>query len=150
MSEAADSVKVLVALDGGSLAIWRQVTLMQSPSYRVLTRSGFMALSRIEIALAAGRHHVRHVDFQKYGIARDSISHAVAEITGLGLVRVKRRGARANSFEMSDKWRGIGTIAEARKIRDASRDFGLFRRRKRERKLAAMRRAHQPVSETPR
>jgi hypothetical protein len=127
---------ILVALDGGSLAVWRTIVLMQSPAFRCLTKSGHLALCRIEIALAAGRHRVTHRDFIRYGINRNVISHAIAELEALGIVTVRRHDAHANSFSLSDRWRGIATSADARRIREQARDFGLTRRRKRERRLA--------------
>jgi hypothetical protein len=40
-------------------------------------------LVRIEIERANGRRHIIHAKFKAYGISRDSITHAIAELEGL-------------------------------------------------------------------
>jgi hypothetical protein len=137
--------QILVALNGGSLAVWRLISLMQSPAYRVLTKTGHLALSRIEIEWANGRHHVSHAMFRKYGLPRDGISHALAEIEGLGLVAIQRHAAKSNSFGKCDKWRSITSLAEAHRVRDRVRDFG--RRRKHERATARIKRQNHQCRE---
>jgi hypothetical protein len=134
-------VEVLVALDGGSLAAWLPITLLASPAFIALTKSAHLVLARIMIARASGHHHIRHWEFQQYGVPRDSVTHAIAELEGLGIIRVQRHTAKANSFGISDKWREIATIGDARRIRDAARNFGIIARRKRERATARVKRA---------
>jgi hypothetical protein len=130
--------EILVTLDGGSIAVWRSVAFLKSPAFVVLTKSAHLALARIEIARAKGHHHITHRQFQSYGIPRDSISHAISELEGLGVIIVQRHAAKSNSFGMSGKWREITSIEQARRIRNIVRNFGIFARRKRERKTAAI------------
>jgi hypothetical protein len=132
--------EILVALDGGSLAAWLPVALLASPAFVCLTKSAHLVLARILIARAKGHHHIRHWEFIQYGVPRDSLSHAIAELEGVGVIRVQRHTAHANSFVLSDRWKAITDLAEARRIRDQARAFGIFYRRKRARKTAAIKR----------
>jgi Mn-dependent DtxR family transcriptional regulator len=115
------------------------IALLRSPAYRVLTKSAHLALALIAIELANGRDAVTHESFQRYGIPRDSVTHALAEIEALGLVTVQRRGGRnANAFARAERYRNIHSIQQARAIRDRARHFGITRRRKVERETARL------------
>ena len=144
---ASGSVRTVETPDGATLRgvaynTIPHITLMKSAAYRSLTKSGYLALSRVMIELAAGRSSVSHHHFRCYGIARDSITAAICEIERLGFVVVERRAAKANAFDWSQRWRSITTVAQAKAIRDRARHFGITRRKKLER--AAARRERGP------
>jgi len=62
----------------------RRIEMLESPAYRILSRSGHMVISRVEIELAAhggsdnGRLPVRTEDFVEYGMHR-SVRPAIRE-----------------------------------------------------------------------
>jgi hypothetical protein len=69
----------------------RLIEMLESPAYRVLSRSGHMVLARIEIELAHhggndnGRLPVTTEDFVQYGMHRTSVAPAIREAKALGL-----------------------------------------------------------------
>jgi DNA-binding transcriptional MocR family regulator len=72
--------------------------MLESPGYRVLTRSAHQVMSRIEIEL---RHHggrdngklpVTFEDFIEYGLDRQAIAPAIRELEALGFIEVTERG----------------------------------------------------------
>jgi hypothetical protein len=76
------------------------IALLKSPAYRCMTKSAHLILARVTIELANGRNAITHCGFQKFGIARDSVTAAVAEVEALGLIRVGRRTAHASEGSM--------------------------------------------------
>ena len=125
----------------------RLIEMLESPAYRVLSRSAHMAISRVEIELA---HHggndndrliVTTEDFIAYGMHRSSVAPALREAEALGFIRIKRgRGGNAeyrtpsvfgSTFSQhrnskrhppTDDWRRIKTIEEAEQIAGSARD----------------------------
>lgn len=119
----------------------RLAEMLESPAYRVLSRSGHMVISRVEIELAChggndnGKLPVTTDDFVEYGMHRSSVAPAIREVEALGFVRVKRgRGGNAeyrspNLFFLTfaqardshknpptHDWRRINTLHEAETI----------------------------------
>jgi hypothetical protein len=124
----------------------RTIEMLESPAYRVLSRSAHLAIARVEIELAqhGGNDNdqlpVPTEDFIAYGMDRSSVSPALREAEALGFLRIKRgRGGNAehrtpNRFGLTfaqhrnsrrnpptDDWRRITTIAEAEQIARAAR-----------------------------
>jgi hypothetical protein len=122
----------------------RLAEMLESPAYRVLSRSAHMVISRIEVELCHhggndnGRLPVTTEDFIDYGIRdRSSVAPAIREAHALGFLTVKQgRGGNAEhrmpskfglTFAEVDKrrpatheWRRIKTIEDAEQIaRDA-------------------------------
>ena len=152
MTDLASAMRAAAAVrvvEGCGMAVPRteaplSLKLLRSPAFRCLTKSAHLALARIVIELANGRNAVTHRQFVCYGIARDSITAAVAELEALGIIVVERHNAHANAFDISQKWCGIATIAQAKAVRDRARHFEMTRRRKVERAMA--RRARQRLA----
>jgi hypothetical protein len=124
----------------------RLIEMLESPAYRVLSRSAHMAISRVEIELA---HHggndndqlpVPTEDFIAYGMDRGSVAPGIREAEALGFLRVQRgRGGNAEHRKPSlfgltfaqhrdsrrrpptDDWRTIKTIEEAAQIARTAR-----------------------------
>jgi hypothetical protein len=124
----------------------RTIVMLESPAYRVLSRSAHMVIARVEIELG---HHggndndnlpITTEDFVAYGRDRGSVAPATREAHALGFIRVKRgRGGNAEHREPSkygltyaqhrnshrspptDEWRRIKTIEEAEEIAKAAR-----------------------------
>jgi hypothetical protein len=123
----------------------RLIEMLESPAYRVLSRSAHMVISRIEVELA---HHggndndrliVTTEDFIAYGMDGGCVAPALREAEALGFIRYKRgRGGNAEHRTPSmfgttfsqhrnsrrnpptDDWRRIKTVEEAEQIaRDA-------------------------------
>jgi hypothetical protein len=70
----------------------RLIEMLESPAYRVLSRSAHMAISRVEIELG---HHggndndqliVTTEDFIAYGMHRSSVAPALREAEALGFI----------------------------------------------------------------
>jgi hypothetical protein len=125
----------------------RLIEMLESPAYRVLSRSAHMAISRVEIELA---HHggndndqliVTTEDFIAYGMDRSSVAPALREAEALGFLHITRgRGGNAEHRKPSlfgstfsqhrnskrhpptDDWRKIKTIEEAEQIARTARD----------------------------
>jgi hypothetical protein len=118
--------------------------MLESPAYRVLSSSGQMVISRIEIELAHhggndnGRLPVTTDDFVKYGMHRTSVAPAIREAVALGFLQitVHGRGGNAehrvsNQFMLTfangrdvtptHDWRRIKTLDEAKRIARAAR-----------------------------
>jgi hypothetical protein len=117
------------------------VEMLESPAYRVLSRSAHMVIARVEIELA---HHggndndrlpITTDDFIAYGMDRSSVAPAIREAEALGFIRVEHgRGGNADYRTPSlfgstfaqhrnsrrspptDDWRRIKTIEEAEQI----------------------------------
>jgi hypothetical protein len=126
----------------------RLIEMLESPAYRVLSRSGHMALARIEIELAHhggndnGRLPVTTEDFVQYGMHRTSVAPAIREAEALGFIRITERGHGGNAEYRSpnrfyltyargrdsnrhpptDEWRRIKTFEEANQIARAARN----------------------------
>jgi hypothetical protein len=124
----------------------RLIEMLESPAYRVLSRSALMVISRVEIELA---HHggndndklpITTENFIAYGMDRSSVAPAIREAEALGFLRVTRgRGGNAEdrtpslfgstysphinsrSSPPTDEWRRIQTIEEAEQIALAAR-----------------------------
>jgi hypothetical protein len=124
----------------------RLIEMLESPAYRVLSRSAHMVISRVEIELA---HHggnendrlpVLTENFIDYGMHRSSVAPALREAEALGFLRIKRgRGGNAEhrtpslfgltfAYHLnsrrnppSDDWRSIKTVEEAQQIARAAR-----------------------------
>jgi hypothetical protein len=90
----------------------REIKMLESWPYRVLSLSAHRALTRIEIELAHhggndnGRLPVTYDDFQDYGIDRHSIRPALSELEALGFIEVTDRGRAGNAeFRRPAKYR---------------------------------------------
>jgi hypothetical protein len=118
----------------------RLIEMLESPAYRVLSRSGHMVLARIEIELAHhggddnGRLPVTTENFVEYGMHRTSVAPAIREAEALGFIRITERGHGGNAeyrspnrffltYAYTDKrspptheWRRIKTRQEANQI----------------------------------
>src|SRR5215510_9179311 len=120
----------------------RRIEMLESPAYRVLSRSAHMVLARIEIELAHhggndnGRLPVTSENFVEYGMHRTSVAPALREAEALGFIRITERGHGGNAeyrspnrFYLtyahtrdskksppSDEWRHIETLEEANQI----------------------------------
>jgi hypothetical protein len=124
----------------------RLIEMLESPAYRVLSRSAHMVIARVEIELGHhggndnGRLPITTEDFIAYGIERGSVAPAVREAKALGFVTVEQgRGGNAEHRKPSlfgstfsqhresrrrpptDDWRRIETIEEAKQIARAAR-----------------------------
>lgn len=125
----------------------RTIEMLESPAYRVLTRSAHLVISRLEIELAHhggndnGRLIVTTEDFMTYGMHRTSVAPAIREAEALGFIKVTERGRGGNaefrsanryfltfahgrdskSSPPTDDWRRIKTIEEAERIAQAAR-----------------------------
>jgi hypothetical protein len=125
----------------------RLIEMLESPAYRVLSRSAHMIISRVEIELAHhggndnGRLPITTEDFIAYGMDRSSVAPAIREAEALGFIRLERgRGGNAEyctpslfgstfSYHLNsrlqpptDDWRSIKTIEEAEQIARAARN----------------------------
>jgi hypothetical protein len=126
----------------------RRIEMLESPAYRVLSRSGHMVISRIEIELAShggndnGRLPVTTDNFVQYGMHRTSVAPAIREAEALGFIRITERGHGGNAEYRSpnrfyltyahtrdskrhpptDEWRRIKTLQEANQIARFARD----------------------------
>ena len=126
----------------------RLIEMLESPAYRVLSKSGHMVLARIEIELAAhggndnGRLPVTTENFVEYGMHRTSVAPAIREAEALGFIRITERGhggsaeyrspnrfyltyaqARdSNRHPPTDEWRRIKTREEANQIARTARN----------------------------
>ena len=125
----------------------RLIEMLESPAYRVLSRSAHMVISRVEIELAAhggndnGRLPVTTDDFMAYGMNRGSVAPAIREAEALGFIRITERGRGGNAEHHtpnlffltfahgrdnraqppSHDWRKIETIEDAEQIALAAR-----------------------------
>jgi hypothetical protein len=125
--------------------VWMTHELLESGAYRALSIHGIRALNRIQIehmahgGLENGRLKVTWNDFEKYGVTRKWISHALNEIITFGLATLERRGRRfhgedhgepaqyrltylpvsepANTSPATNEWKRFGTSITA--ARDA-------------------------------
>lgn len=125
----------------------RRIEMLESPAYRVLSRSAHMVLARIEIELAHhagndnGRLPVTTENFVEYGMHRTSVAPALREAEALGFIRITERGHGGNAEYRSpnrfyltyahtrdskkspptDEWRHIETLEEANQIARSAR-----------------------------
>jgi hypothetical protein len=125
----------------------RTIEMLESPAYRVLSRSAHMVISRLEIELGHhggndnGRLAVTTEDFIKYGMHRTSAAPAIREAEALGFIRVTERGRGGNaefrspnrflltfahgrdsqSSPPTNDWRRFKTIEEAAQVARAAR-----------------------------
>ena len=81
----------------------RQIELLESPAFRVLSLSARRVLDRIEIELAHhggrdnGRLPVTYDNFQSYGMDRHAIAPAIREVVALGFVEITEQGRAGNA-----------------------------------------------------
>jgi hypothetical protein len=122
----------------------REITMLESPAYRVASRACRMIMDRIAIEYAHhggndnGKLPVTYDDLVAYGLHRDAISPAIHEGEALGLFRVTERGrASAGEFRTpnlfrityraagrdppTNEWKQIKTDEEAIRIAKAAR-----------------------------
>jgi hypothetical protein len=126
----------------------RLIEMLESPAFRVLSKSAHLVLARIEVELAHhggsdnGRLPVTYADFEAYGVHHHSIGPAIRELSALGIVEVEhgragnaefrspnrfRLTARASDGRPGDgshEWRRIETLEQAEKIAKAARQGG--------------------------
>lgn len=82
---------------------YRQIGLLESPAYRVLSLSARRILDRLEVELAHhggtdnGRLPVTYDNFAKYGIDRHAIAPAIRELEAVGIVEVTEHGRAGNA-----------------------------------------------------
>ena len=123
----------------------RQIDMLESPAYQVMSLSARRVLDRIEIELAHhggrdnGKLPVTYGDFVRYGIERHSIAPALREVEALGFAEVTEHGRAGNaeyrtpnkfrltyrptaSGEPMHEWRKINTIEDAKAIAQAARN----------------------------
>ena len=130
--------------------------MLGSPANRVLSLSGRRILDRLEIEF---HHHggkpeqngnlpCTYEHFEEYGIERHAIAPAIREVVALGFVEITRRGCAGNAGfrlptlyrltyrhtgsdkRLTDEWRNIETIEEAKAIAKAAREGRPVRRPK--------------------
>lgn len=129
--------------------VGREIEMLKSPAYRVLSLSAHRVMSRLEIELANhggqsvenGKLPCTYDDFVAYGIDRNAIRPAINELIELGFVEITEKGCagnenfrRPNKFRLTykgagdrkfqritDDWRRIKTIEEAEEIAAAAR-----------------------------
>lgn len=126
----------------------RLIEMLESPAYRVLSRSAHLVIARIEIELAHhggndnGRLPVTTDDFVAYGMHhRASVAPAIREAEALGFIRITERGRGGSAEHRSPNyffltfaharnshaqppthdWRRIGTLDDAERIASAAR-----------------------------
>jgi hypothetical protein len=124
----------------------RIIEMLESPAYRVLSRSAHMVISRVEIELAHhggndnGKLPITTEDFIAYGMDRSSVAPAIREAEALGFISLERgRGGNAeyrtpslfgSTFSQhrnsrcsppTDDWRRIKTVEEAEQIARVAR-----------------------------
>ena len=126
----------------------RLIEMLESPAYRVLSRSAHMVLARVEIELAHhggndnGRLPVTTENFVDYGMHRTSVAPAIREAQALGFIRITERGHGGNAEYRSpnrffltyaytldskrqpptDEWRRIKTLEEANQTARTARN----------------------------
>ena len=103
--------EILATLDRNPLAVWFSVAMLKSPAFAVLSKSGHLALARVYVEMAIGRHHVTHRVFQKAGIARDAVTHAIGIIA-----RRKRERETARIVREKRQHEANGATMAATKI----------------------------------
>jgi hypothetical protein len=132
----------------------RTIRMLESPAYRVLSRSAHRVLARVEIELAHhggfdnGKLPITFDDFEQYGIDRHSIAPAIRECCALGFLEVTERGRAGNAefrqpskyrltyrhvdrANSTDEWRRIAAVEQAEQIALAARrSVGASRKRK--------------------
>ena len=131
---------------GGQFAP-RLIEMLESPAYRVLSKSAHRILARLEIELAHhggkdnGRLPVTFEDFQNYGIDRHAIAPAIRECEGLGFIAITEHGRAGNAefrspnkfrltyrpterAEPPDDWRRVKTVEDARNLAYEARNVG--------------------------
>src|SRR5262249_32007715 len=125
-----------------------RIEMLESPAYRVLSRSAHMVLARIAIELGHhggndnGRLPVTTEDFVQYGMHRTSVAPAIREAEALGFIRITQKGCGGNaeyrlpnhfyltylntndskSHPPTDEWRRIKTPEEANQIARTARN----------------------------
>jgi len=100
----------------------RLIEMLESPAYRVLSRSAHLVISRIEVELAHhggndnGRLAVTTDQFVTFGMHRCSVAPAIREAEALGFIRITERG-RAGNAEHGAPNRFFLTFAHGRTSR---------------------------------
>jgi DNA-binding transcriptional MocR family regulator len=124
----------------------RLCEMLESPAYRVLSRSALQVLARLEIELCHhrgadnGRLPVTYQQFQEYGMDRNCIAPAIRELEALGFLEVTERGRAGNAefrapnlFRLTysntssredptHEWRRTTTMADAKEIARRARN----------------------------
>lgn len=117
----------------------RQIEMLESPAYRVLSLSAHRVLSRIEVELAHhggndnGKLPITFNDFVEYGVRRSSVGPSLIELETLGFIKITQKGKKAKAAEYRQpnqfllttrpeldgvgpthcKWRRFRTVEEA-------------------------------------
>lgn len=100
----------------------RLIEMLESPAYRVLSRSAHLVISRIEVELAHhggndnGRLPVTTDQFVTFGMHRGSVAPAIREAEALGFIRITERG-RAGDAEHGAPNRFFLTFTHGRNSR---------------------------------
>lgn len=77
---------------------WLPLDMLASPAFRALSRNAFAVLHRllwehvVHGATANGELVVSHAQFEAFGVNRNLVAKAVAELEAAGVVSVLRRG----------------------------------------------------------
>jgi hypothetical protein len=77
--------------------------MLESPGFRILSRSALMALSRIEIESANhggkenGHLPVTYDNFEEYAIHRHAIRPAISELVAFGFIEITKVGRAGNA-----------------------------------------------------
>jgi hypothetical protein len=107
----------------------RLIEMLESPAYRVLSRSAHMIISRVEIELANhggndnGRLPITTEDFIAYGMDRSSIAPAIREAEALGFIRIERESMDSGSIWLSEWCISVGRGHVATIVKPATRSF---------------------------
>jgi hypothetical protein len=127
----------------------REIEMMESPAFQVLSLSAHRILDRLEIEHA---HHggndngalpCTYDDFESYGIHRHSIGPGIREVVALGFVEITDQGRAGNAewrkpskfrltYRYKDRapptheWRRIKTLEEATLVANTARGSKRF------------------------
>ena len=146
----------------------RTIRMLESPAYRVLSRSGHRILARVEIEMAHhggfdnGKLPVTFEDFVQYGMDRHAVAPAIRECCALGFLEVTELGRAGNAefrqpskyrltyrhvdrANATNEWQRIHTVEEAEQIAWAARRSAAAASRKRK---TSGGRCHVSVGET--
>jgi hypothetical protein len=143
------------APNGGSW-VGRPTDMLESPAYRVLSKSGLRLLALLEIELARsdgkgnGRLILTYKQCAGAGMDRHAVNPGFCEVQALGFVECTEKGysagdagrrrpsryrltyARWTNLPFSDEWRRIKTYVQAAKIaHEARKDANAREARKR-------------------
>jgi hypothetical protein len=98
------------------------MAFMASAAFRVMTKDAVLALARIVLTIAEGGDCVRDAEFISFGVHVRSIVPTMRELENLGTITaLRRRDLKGYMIGMSQGWRDITTIEQARAIARAAR-----------------------------